>query len=69
MDRSLLCIENSEENENLKEKIGKYGDFWLGYYRKDNIWTWNSNCDSKYENWKEGEPNNYCEAENCAKWI
>lgn len=29
-------------------------------------WGWNQGCESTYENWDWGEPNDYCSGEDCA---
>lgn len=74
---SLIEIQSKEETDEYKTAVDRAevsgNAFWMGSERDaiDNSFRWNSNGETiRYENFKEGEPNNYGNIENCMfVWI
>ena len=50
---------NSDQNAYVSSQTS--GEVWLGYSEaaQEGTWEWISGCNSTYENWDDGEPNNY----------
>ena len=66
----LASIHTSTEAKQLQDKLlvaGQWWNFWIGLRQTcDNCnWSWNDNSPIDFEAWKDGEPNNAGDGEDC----
>ena len=63
----LVTVNSSSEQTMVEKMISRYAgsDFWLGgYYSTDtDEWKWIDDTEFDYNNWQEGQPDNYWENE------
>uniref|UniRef100_A0A8C4RTZ5 C-type lectin domain-containing protein n=1 Tax=Erpetoichthys calabaricus TaxID=27687 RepID=A0A8C4RTZ5_ERPCA len=60
----LATVENEEINQQLIMKNAKSFPFWIGLF--NNPWKWSDGGNSTFQNWRDGQPDNWYLSEKCA---